>query len=298
MSVDLTVSADILTFNRTAFAEALRGFFPLAEDIVLTITAASLLASVQLRYATEAAANAAATQLELSSISTLSTQLGVAVQSVTTPSVAFQLILAPSPPPPSPPPLPPPPSPPPSSPPPPSPPSLPSPPQPPTTPDDNIAMLILLTTAPAGGTVCTLLLIACLMRFFCRGTYRKLVSALCCRRKDSRKVTPDTDANDAGLGHADDARMAVDDEEAARALEEWILAQAQAGRKLGKLNDAMPYVVKEAEVRTALCGLQRAIDKLLAASLGTEVIDHCVDIISSLLGSSETCLRNTRLVGR
>ena len=62
---------------------------------------------------------------------------------------------------------------------------------------------------------------------------------------------------------------------------------------------SVSYMTKEPMIRTALCGLHRATDALLTVSgIGNQVVDHTLLIVKTLIESSETCLRNTRLVGR
>ena len=108
VTVDFTVAGTVDTFDRNAFRTRLLALFASrAEDVTLTVSAASVLVTASIVTPSASSADAAISTLTASSAASLSAALNVTVETVAAPSVAYdEVVLAPSPPPPHPPPAP------------------------------------------------------------------------------------------------------------------------------------------------------------------------------------------------
>ena len=93
----LTVSADVASFDDSAVRAALLGEFPGAVDVVITVTAGSVTLTVRLIMTSALAADRASSSLASMSTASLSSTLGVAVTSASSPFVAVEAIPAPAP---------------------------------------------------------------------------------------------------------------------------------------------------------------------------------------------------------
>ena len=105
VSFGITVEEDIDAFDRESFKAGLMELFPAVEDIVLTVTSASVRVSARMIMSDAASATAVAETLSTATPSLLSATLGATVRAdvpIDT-IVAVETVAAPSPPPPSPP---------------------------------------------------------------------------------------------------------------------------------------------------------------------------------------------------
>lgn len=103
VSVTFTAAGDVSSFDSASFRSSLLSYFTDATDAMITVTAASVSIATRLIMSSAAAASSAESTLSSATPTALSSSLGITIESVSSPTVAVEEIIAPSPPPPSPP---------------------------------------------------------------------------------------------------------------------------------------------------------------------------------------------------
>ena len=92
------VAGDVSSFDAAAFRASLLARFPSAADAAVEASAASVAVDARLVYLDQAAADADLATLSTADASALSADLGVSVESVGVPTLAYEAVAAPPPP--------------------------------------------------------------------------------------------------------------------------------------------------------------------------------------------------------
>ena len=90
VTMNFTVAGDVSSFDVEAVRIALLDQFPMAEDVHITVAAASVSVQARIVMTTQDDAQAAVSTLRSTSVAALSASLGITVESVATPAISMQ----------------------------------------------------------------------------------------------------------------------------------------------------------------------------------------------------------------